>query len=88
VKPQLTIRHRCDSPLVRAMALKSRASDRTRFSRIHGVPTGAPPLFRDRVQFCSGLVDLIECVGDHRGGGHCFALVGERFVGLVAEDIA
>ena len=29
VKPQLTIRHRCDSPLVRAMALKSRAIDCT-----------------------------------------------------------
>jgi len=25
------------------------ASDRPRFSRIHGVPTGAPQLFRDRV---------------------------------------
>jgi hypothetical protein len=47
VKPQLTIRHRCDSRLVRAMALKSRASDRTRFSRIHGVPAGAPQLFRE-----------------------------------------
>ena len=45
-------------------------------------------LFRDRVQFCSGLVDLVVCVGRHGGGGHRLALAGERFVGLVAEDIA
>ena len=45
-------------------------------------------LFRDSVQFCSGLVDLVVCVGHHRGGGHRLALAGERFVGLVAEDIA
>ena len=45
-------------------------------------------LFRDSVQFCSGLVDLVVCVGRHVGGGHRFALAGERFVGLVAEDIA
>ena len=32
------------------------ASDHTRFSRIHGVPTGAPLLFRDGFQFCSDLV--------------------------------
>ena len=34
-------------------------------------------LFRDSVEFCSGLVDLVECVGDHRGGGRRFALAGE-----------
>ena len=45
-------------------------------------------LFRDGVQFCSGLVDLVVCVGRHGGGGHRLALAGERFVGLVAEDIA
>ena len=45
-------------------------------------------LFRDGVQFCSGLVDLVVCVGRHVGGGHRLALAGERFVGLVAEDIA
>ena len=45
-------------------------------------------LFRDSVQFCSGLVDLVVCVRRHGGGGHRFALAGERFVGLVAEDIA
>ena len=45
-------------------------------------------LFRDSVQFCSGLVDLVVCVGHHGGGGHRLALAGERFVGLVAEDIA
>src|SRR6516225_586733 len=39
-------------------------------------------------EFCSGLVDLIVCVGHYRGGGHRFALAGERFVGLVAEHIA
>jgi hypothetical protein len=35
-----------------------------------------------------GLVDLVEGVGHHLRGGHRFALTGERFVGLVAEDIA
>src|SRR6478672_7580688 len=45
-------------------------------------------LLRDGVQFCSGLVDLVVCVGRHGGGGHCLAFAGERFVGLVAEDIA
>jgi hypothetical protein len=39
-------------------------------------------------EFCSGLVDLVVGVGCHRGGGHRFTLSGERFVGLVAEDIA
>ena len=39
-------------------------------------------------EFCSGLVDLVVCVGHHRGGGHRLALAGERFVGLVAEDVA
>ena len=37
---------------------------------------------------CSGLVDLVVCVRHYFGGGHHFALAGERFVGLVAEDIA
>ena len=32
-------------------------------------------------------VDLVVWVGRHGGGGHRFALAGERFVGLVAEDI-
>ena len=45
-------------------------------------------LFRDCVQFCSGLVDLVVCVRHHFGGGHRLTLAGERFVGLVAEDIA
>jgi hypothetical protein len=45
-------------------------------------------LFRDRVQFCSGLVDLVVCVGRHRGGGHRLTLAGERFVSLVAEHAA
>jgi hypothetical protein len=45
-------------------------------------------LFRDGVQFCSGLVDLVVCVCRDFGGGHRFALAGERFVGLVAEDIS
>jgi hypothetical protein len=43
---------------------------------------------RDSVQFCSGLVDLVVCVRRHGGGGHGLALAGERFVGLVAEDLA
>ena len=42
---------------------------------------------RDGVQFCSGLVDLVECVGCHFGGGHRLTLAGERFVGPFAEDI-
>jgi hypothetical protein len=45
-------------------------------------------LFRDGVQFCSGLVDLVVGVGHDGGGGHRFALAGERFVGLVAEHVA
>jgi hypothetical protein len=45
-------------------------------------------LFRDGVQFRSGLVDLAVGVGHHRGGGHRLALEGERFVGRLAEDIA
>ena len=45
-------------------------------------------LFRDSVQFCSGLVDLVVGAGDHGGGGHRLALAGKRFVGFVAEDIA
>ena len=39
-------------------------------------------------QFCSGLVDLVVCVRHHRGGRHRLTLAGERFVGLVAEDLA
>ena len=45
-------------------------------------------LIRFRVQFCSGLVDLVECVGHHRSGAHRLALAGERFVGRLAEDVA
>ena len=45
-------------------------------------------LLRDSVQFCSGLVDLVVGVRHHPGGGHRLALAGERFVGLVVEDIA
>ena len=44
------------------------------------------PLFRDSVQLRSRLVDLVVCVGHHFRGGHRFAIVGERFVGLVADD--
>ena len=39
-------------------------------------------------EFCSGLVDLVVCVGRHGGGGHRLALAGERFVGRLAEDVA
>ena len=39
-------------------------------------------------EFRSGLVDLVVCVRRHGGGGHRLALSGERFVGLVAEDLA
>jgi hypothetical protein len=38
-------------------------------------------------EFCSGLVDLVVGIGRHRGGGHRLTLAGERFVGLVAEDL-
>ena len=44
--------------------------------------------FRDSVQFCSDLVDLVVCVGRHGGGGHRLTLAGERFVGRLTEDIA
>jgi hypothetical protein len=43
-----------------------------------------PRLFRDGVQLCSGVVDLVSGVGRHGGGGHPFTPAGERFVGLVA----
>ena len=39
-------------------------------------------------EFCSGLVDLVVGVGNHGGGRHRPSFAGERFVGLVAEDIA
>jgi hypothetical protein len=39
-------------------------------------------------EFCSRLVDLVVGVGRYGGGGHRFALAGERFVGLVAEAFA
>src|SRR6202140_4020286 len=45
-------------------------------------------LFRDSVQFASSLVDLVACIGHHGGGRHRLAVVGQRFVGLVAEDLA
>ena len=45
-------------------------------------------LFRDGVQCCSGLVDLVVCVGRDGGGGHRLTIAGERFVGLVPEHIA
>src|SRR6516225_10763494 len=55
-------------------------------------PRRAPPLLTGHsagvFEFCSGLVDLVVGVGRHGGGGHGFALAGERFVGLVAKDIA
>ena len=52
------------------------------------VKSGDRHYLRDSVQFCSGLVDLVVCVGRNGGGGHRLALTGERFVGLVAKDIA
>jgi hypothetical protein len=45
-------------------------------------------VLRDRVQIYSGLVNLVVCVRRHSGGAHRLALAGQRFVGLVAEDIA
>jgi len=45
-------------------------------------------LFRDCVQRCSGLLDLVVWVGHHGGGVIVARLAGERFVGLAAEDIA
>ena len=44
--------------------------------------------FETVFQFCSDLVDLIVCVGRHRGGGHRFSLARKRFVGLVAKYYA
>ena len=34
------------------------------------------------------MVDLVVCVVGHGGGAHRLVLAGERFVGLVAEDLA
>ena len=45
-------------------------------------------LFRDGIQVCSGLVDLVVCIVRHGGGRHGLASVGERVVYLVAVDIA
>ena len=67
-----------EGPLLKSARINSTQSFETLVCR----------LFRDSVQFCSGLVDLVVCVGHHGGGGHRLALAGERFVGLVAEDIA
>jgi hypothetical protein len=39
-------------------------------------------------EFCSGLVDLVVCERRHGGGGHRLTLVGERFVGRLAQDLA
>ena len=44
-------------------------------------------LFRDRIQRCLGLVDLVIRIRHHVGGGHGLSHAGERFIGLVAEDI-
>ncbi len=41
-----------------------------------------------KFEFCSGLVDLVVRVRHYLGGGHRFALAGERFVGRLAEHIA
>ena len=45
-------------------------------------------LFCDSVQFCSGLVDFVVGVLHHGGGGHRLTLAGERFIGLISEDIS
>ena len=45
-------------------------------------------LFRDDIQFCSGLVDLVVRVVRHGGGRHRLALAGERLVGRLTEHIA
>jgi hypothetical protein len=52
-----------------------------------GFETLISRLFRDGVQFCSGLVDLVVYGGHYGGGAHRLALAGERFEGLVTEDI-
>src|ERR1700687_3031698 len=44
-------------------------------------------LFRDAVQICTDLVDLVVGIRHDGGGGHCLAFVGERFVSLVAENL-
>src|ERR1700681_1705822 len=44
-------------------------------------------LFRDRVQFRSGLGDLVVGVRRHLGGGHRLTVVGERFVERTAENL-
>jgi hypothetical protein len=75
-------------PKVRGSASDLRQVD-VRSRALRSVPAAAVQedgaLGRDRFQFCSGLVDLVVCVGRHLGGGHRLTLVGERFVGLVAE---
>ena len=45
-------------------------------------------LFRDGIQFRSGLVDLVVGVGHHLCGGHRLTLAGQRLVGRLTEHIA
>jgi hypothetical protein len=52
-------------------------------SLIRSFETLVTRLFRDHIQLCSGLVDLVIGVGHHGGGGHRLTLADERFVGLV-----
>ena len=86
--------HACDRSGGRAATRLSGRStcDGPRSTRVRGPPRergGSPGCVSARVfEFCSGLVDLVVCVGRHFGGGHRLALAGERFVGLVAEDVA
>jgi hypothetical protein len=49
---------------------------------------GSGRLFRDGIQFCSGLVDLVVRVVRHGGGGHRLTLAGERLVGRLTEHTA
>ena len=57
---------------------------------VAGDQTSADAASREsrRPESCSGLVDLVVCVGRHLGGGNRLAFMGERFMRLVAEDLA
>ena len=60
-------------------ALDADPSDRppTPGPATQGFETLISRLFRDGLQFCSGLVDLVECVSRHFGGSDRFAFMGE-----------
>ena len=78
-----------DSELTLVAALRRAARERGGSLPSIAVAVETPPLSRGHsagvFEFCSGLVDLVVCVGRHGGGGHRLTLAGERFVGRLGH---